>query len=423
MQDTSSTVKFAGDVSIKEVQINSLNGRVANITNQVLSIEIYEDLFSPFISLSIVVQESLDYLNLFPFVGEEYIDFHVDTPSMNKPIKGRFYIYKIADRIYSKDRQVVYTIKAISEEYVTDINTKISKAFTGNIAESVARLLGKEGLNTKKQTNIEKPINTTKILSNYWSPIQCLNEFASSSLNGNKSPSYLFFENRQGLNFMSLDAMINTKSYQSFTKDNYSRSVRDDGVDSIKNIEEEYRKIIEVNIPIVTNYMDEVKSGRLKSRMITHDILTKKYTVKDYSIKKDPLPQSLLNPATSYSKYTAANAAGSQFTMPKYYGNFTNFADVTNSKIIQRRMSFFENLNKFKINITVNGRTDYTIGQVYDVTLPRISPITKTDNENRDLVLSGRYIVSAISHVINRTNHTCNMELIKNSVIFNLNDA
>ena len=423
MQNSTSTIRFAGDVSIKEIQLNSLNGQVANITNQVSSIEIYEDLFSPFMTLSIVVVESLDYLNLFPFVGEEYLDLDIETPSIGKPIKGRFYVYKMSDRVYTKERQVSYVIKAISEEFLTDVNTKISKAFSGNITESVSRLMGKEGLKTNKKTNIEKTINSTKIVSNYWTPVVCLNELAAGAMNLNHSPSYMFFENRNGLNFLSVDSLINQKTFQHFTKDNYTRSTRDDGVDSIKNPEEDYKRILEIDIPTVTNYIDETQGGRLKSRLITHDILTKKYTVKDYSIKKDPLPQTLLNPAPSYSKYSAANAAGAQLVMPKYYGNFNNFSDVTNTKVIQRRMSFFENLNKFKLNVTVYGRTDYTIGQVYDLTLPRTSPITKSDNENRDMMMSGRYLVTAISHMITRENHICNMELVKNSVLVNLNNT
>lgn len=423
MQNSSSTLKFAGDVSIKEIQLNSLNGQVADITNQVISIEIYEDLFSPFISLSIVVRESLDYLNLFPFNGEEFVDLSIDTPSFNKPISGRFYVYKMTDRLYTKDREVVYTIKAISEEYYTDVNTKISKAYSGNLTDAAAMLLGNDGLKTKKKTNIEKTLNKTKLLCNFWSPTKCLNELATSAVSTTQSPSYLFFENREGFNFRSIDSMLNANTYQSFTKDNYSRTKREDGVDSVNDPAEDYKRILEVDIPVVNNYMDDVEGGRLKSRLISYDIVTKKYKVKDYSLKKDKIQQSLLNPAPSYSKYSKSNAAGSQFVMPRYYGNFTNFSDTTNYSIVQRRMSFFQNLNKFRINIEVYGRTDYTIGQVYDITLPKVAQIIKGDTETRDAMLSGRYLVAAISHTINKENHICKMELIKNSVLVDLNRA
>ena len=85
-------------------------------------------------------------------------------------------------------------------------------------------------------------------------------------------------------------------------------------------------------------------------------------------------------------------------------------------------MSFFQGLNKYKVNIEVLGRTDYTVGQVVELYIPKATQITKEDPDPRDMILSGNYLVSAISHVINRENHTCNIELIKNSVLVNLSN-
>lgn len=412
-------LRFAGDIKLKEVQIISLNGQTANVINQIVSIEIYEDLFSPFISLTLVLRESVDYINLFPFVGEEYLDIEVVTPATDIPIKGRFYIYKITDREYTKDKEVVYALKAISEEFLTDSNVKISKAYSGNISESVENLLTKGGLNTKKDYTIERTTNSTKVVANFWNPIFTINKLSTSALNKSFSPSYLFYENRNGFNFRSIDELLKQKTYQTFVKDNYTRSVRDDGVDSVKNPEEDFKKILEFSVPVLTDYMSDISSGRLKSRIISHDILTKKYTVKDYSVKKDNKPQTLLNENPAYSKYAIANPASTLLVMPKYYANFNGYKDVTNYSSVQRRISFFKNLEKYKVTIQVFGRTDYTVGQVVSLNIPKATQLNQSENA-RDNILSGRYLISAINHVITRENHTCNIELVKNSVITNL---
>lgn len=420
MQDTNSLLRFAGDVQIKEVQLNSLNGQVANVTAQVSRIEIFEDIFSPFMSISIVLRESVDYINLFPFTGEEFVDIHITTPTVEKPIKGRFYIYKITDREYTKDREVVYAIKGMSEEYITDANTKVSKSFAGNIGESAASLLGKDGLNTKKKVHIERSLNTTKFVANFWPPSKCLSYLTTNAVSREKSPTYLFFENRDGYNFRSIDEMLKAKTYHTLVKDNYSRSPTPDGVNSVKNPDEDYKRIIEMSIPVLTDYMSDIQSGRMKSRIVSHDIVTKKYTIKDYSIKKDTTPTTLLNPHPSYSKYNSSNAASAMFLVPKHYASFNNYSDVTNYKTMQKRMSFFQNLNKYKVIVEAFGRTDYTVGQIFELNIPKVSQITKEDSDPRDAMLSGRYMVSAISHVITRENHTCNFELIKNSVLSDL---
>lgn len=417
MQDNTS-LRFAGDVKLEKLQLNSLSGQYANIINQVIGLEIYEDMFAPFISLSIVLRESVDYINLFPFVGEEYIEVVISTPLVDKKIDGKFYIYKITDRAFSKDREVVYTIKAISEEYLTDANRKISKSYGGNIGESAYKILT-EDIKTQKQVTVEKTNNNTMFTANYWQPTKCLNFLASTASNNSESPSYLFFENRDGFNFRSIDELLKAESYHQLVKDNYTRSTRGNSVSASKDPQEDYKRIIEIDIPVLTDYMEEIQTGRLKSRVISHDIVTKQYNVRDYSVKKDTKPATLLNDYPGYSKYATSNSISTLVVMPKYYGNYTMYADVTNYKTIQKRMSFFQNLQKYKVTVQILGRVDYTVGQIFELKIPRATQIDKTSDE-WDPILSGRYIVSAISHTINREMHTCTVELIKNSVLVNL---
>jgi hypothetical protein len=216
--------------------------------------------------------------------------------------------------------------------------------------------------------------------------------------------------------------LLKAEPYHKFIKDNYTRTPIGSSTESTKDPKEDYKRILDFSVPVLTDYINEVQSGRLKSRLVTHDIVTKKYAVRDYSVKKDANPATLLNANPAYSKYASANAASTMILMPKYYANFTNYSDVTNTKTVQKRMSFFQGLNKYKVNIQVLGRTDYTVGQVVEVYVPKATQITKQDPDPRDMILSGNYLVSAISHVISRENHTCNIELIKNSVLVNLSN-
>ena len=72
-----------------------------------------------------------------------------------------------------------------------------------------------------------------------------------------------------------------------------------------------------------------------------------------------------------------------------------------------------------KISLDVAGRLDYTVGKVVTLTMNKRQPITKRDtsDETLDKVNSGRYLISAINHVITTQGHTCQMELIKDSTI------
>ena len=73
----------AGDVSLNEVAIVSSNGVLLNITPQVVSIELFENLFESFISGKIVIKDSQALQTFFPLVGNEFLRLSFVTPSLS----------------------------------------------------------------------------------------------------------------------------------------------------------------------------------------------------------------------------------------------------------------------------------------------------------------------------------------------------
>ena len=110
---------------------------------------------------------------------------------------------------------------------------------------------------------------------------------------------------------------------------------------------------------------------------------------------------------------------------PKYYGAFNGFTDVSNSGTLQKRISQLQQAQSTKLEISVFGRTDYTVGMKVSVSLNRVQPISKGDDDKdiKDTIFSGNYLVSAINHYINRDRHECTLELIKDSFIIDLNEG
>jgi hypothetical protein len=213
-------IRFAGDVSIDNIEVISSNGFGADIANQVVALEIYEDLFSPFNSGVLAVKESLDLTNLFPFVGQEYLNLRIHTPTFSGKdtiIDDQFYIFKLNNRAKIGDRNVVYELHFISREAIVDLNKATSRSYSGkcsDIAKSI--IAGPDGLESKKTPIIEETPNSVKFVANYWPPVRSLNYTAETSANSKGAANYLFFENRSGLNFVSLDYLYNTAPIQEF---------------------------------------------------------------------------------------------------------------------------------------------------------------------------------------------------------------
>ena len=169
---SSSILRFAGDVNLVDATITSMvSGITFNVTNQIITLEIFEDLFSPFITGALILKESVDFANTFPLVGQEYVDLTVSTPSLENQggkITGRFYIYQFTDRTELAERSTVYKLGIISGDAIVDLNQKISRAYEGKISDIVQKLItDKNALMTEKRYNIEETKNKTKYISNF----------------------------------------------------------------------------------------------------------------------------------------------------------------------------------------------------------------------------------------------------------------
>ena len=415
----SNTLRYAGDVNIEKVDIITPKGIYQNVRNQIIQLRIFEDIFSPFITGSIVLKESFDLQSLLPLIGEEFIEIKVSTPTLDKPITGLFHIYKMNDKVNLGDRAIGYELNFISAEALIDSNKKISKVFSGKISDIVRTFVVDkiDGLESKKKFNVENTRNTIKYVSPYWGPIQNLTFLSDNSISENQSPSFLFYENRDGFNFKSLESMYKTKSFQQFIMDKYSRDSFPQGGNAL-NILEDYKRVGEIDFIESFDYMDRLSGGMYNSKLISYDSTKKTYTVKNFDIKQKFSKQIHLNDNPLFSSKAVGRSNAKQILYPRAFETFTSFGDTTNARILQERISFLKMAEAQKVQITVAGRCDYTVGQVAELTLYKKKPMQKKDRHEDliDDVNSGRYLVAAINHQISIDGHTCYIELIKDSM-------
>jgi len=425
MIDTNN-IRFAGDISIEQINIVTSKGMTQNITNQVIAIDIFEDLFSPFMTGVIGVKESFDFTNLLPFIGEEFVNITLYTPSLDKKhhIDQQFYVYKISNRLLGGDRSTYYELHFISKEAIVDANKKVSKVYEGLIYDIAKDLYTNPeyGLESTKQINVERTANNNKFIANYWSPVKSLNFIAGQAVSTDGDANYLFYENRKGLNFISLGSLYKQDPYKEFVYDNYARDINSRGQTSI-NLAEDYKRITDIEVPVLTNYIEKAVSGMHASKIISNDILTKRYYSKNYDMLEDYVNTNHLNKFSPTTNKVVKHPNSMVINAPREYDPFNGYHDTSNVRTLQRRISQLASAQASKINITVLGRTDYTVGMKVYVTLFKVEPIKKDEalEDTIDKVLSGYYIVSAINHSINRNKHECSMELIKDSYIMDLN--
>ena len=125
-----------------------------------------------------------------------------------------------------------------------------------------------------------------------------------------------------------------------------------------------------------------------------------------------------MNEHPLFSEKAIGRSNAKHILFPRAFETFTSFGDTTNARILQERISFLKMAEAQKVNISVPGRCDYTVGQVVELTLYKKQPMQKKDRHEDliDNVNSGKYLVSAINHQISVDGHNCFIELIKDSM-------
>ena len=422
----SERLRFAGDVNIEKLELKSVNGFYQDISNQVIGIQIFEDIFAPFITGTLIIKDSLDLLNVFPLTGEEYISIKISTPTLPRgAIQGEFYVFKMTNREVLGDRAIVYELHFITQEAVIDMNKRISKKFEGKPSEIAQIILTDKdvGLQLTKQVNIEESSNKIKYISNFWSPVRNMTYLCDHAYNKKESPSYVFFENRAGYNFVTLDSLYDNSDYiEYFTYDKFVRDTTNSG-DDARNIVEEYKRISRIAVPTAFDYMERLDGGMIGSKQYSFDLTSKNVDIKEYDMFEDWEKNNHTNlyPLASNKSIYRYNAK--ILNRYRHWGNFNDGNDSSNSNYLQKRMSIMKMIDAAKIEITVPGRTQYTVGQKVLVELDKVEPAQKADTDTLDSVLSGAYIIGAINHFIDREKHECVMELFKDSLLKDINKA
>jgi len=423
MEAENEGIRFAGEVKIRQASITTPAGQKQNIIGQIAGVSIFEDIFSPFITGHVIIKDSLDLVNLLALNGQDILDLEIETPSLDPDtaIRSTFLVYKMSDKEVLGDKNVVYTLHFISIEALVNVNKKSSRSYRGNIGETIKEIMTDQidGLETTKNVFIEDTVTTHQHVSNWWTPLKNIQYLTERAVNANGAP-YTFFENRDGFFFITLESMYDARTYQEFVHDKYTRDEYGDGSKDVKNIGEDYKRIIDMKIDVAFDFIKRIKTGMFGSRQITYDLFTKKYTVKDFVTADEFENLIRLNENIGISKLGVARPVAAQMTMIKASNTFTDFTenngDTSNYTTIQKREAL---LNMAKLNcitITVPGRVDYSAGQKVNVKVPKMNPLEKEDDDPYDNRWSGNYIVSAINHNITRRRHECTMELISDSL-------
>jgi hypothetical protein len=412
----------AGDVELTQFDLVSLSGKSRqSIISQVITFDIYESLTLPVMYCEIMINDAINLIEGFPIIGEEYIEIEFKNPELNATQNFRFKTCAITNKFTEgQGKRLYYVIQAASEEVLENSYRYIQRKYNdGNPYTMISDILNRD-LKTKKQlrTDDSTARGTDKITITQLAPLQAIDMIRKRCVSKKyKSSSYVFFENRLGFNFTTLEHLISTGKNSIGDKIFfYDSNVNDD----IKNIN--VRNILAYQQVNFSAIGDMVQSGGLANRTISIDLKTGILNTIDFNFAEqinkfaqtDPDNVSKIRTSTFMNKYS--NPSGSSTVMsnllPKSSINGESFREESAGFL----QSYINQLTQNIVRILIYGDSAITVGNVIKLKFPEIKGTTDKMEDSK--FSSGNYLVAKVRHsfvVRDKVSYKMSIECMKPS--------
>ena len=407
-----------------------------DIRNLVQEFSIYESLDGKFLSGDMTLLDATNAIQELPITGFERVEFFFRTPGTTKgfdfSVKSGhpMFVYSLTNRQGANPRSQIYTLKFISLEAIRDHQTRISKAFTGNIDQMIIDIC-KNNLKTKKDILVEETKGAYKIVVPRLKPTQAIENLRKNARSKDyENSGFHFYETAMGFQFKSYEGLYckNDGSPRA-VKAHYTPKVKNVGEDDIYNAQ----SVEDFTIKQQFNTLENTYNGVYSSRLITHDLFTKTFKEYDFDYnieygKQNHLEQDANggkrddNSILPYFNYDSGDTFGTKNEGVLHYQSSTSkihndYEQPEAELILQKRISQHIAANSLVIEITVPGTTEINVGDIVHFAMPKFAPASDMDKKDQDIYLTGRYLISAARHHVSTLNkrHTLVLELIKDS--------
>ena len=423
--------------------------RTVDITTGAISIDYYEDIFSPTITAKIKVINTnnsiappdregnsdgakMSIYNGLPLRGGERVALKIaKNTELNKDLdfskrpQDYFYVSSITD-VISESLKESFTLNLVSREALTNETARVSRKYptSSTINASVESIL-KDVLKTNKIGTIDKTKNKYGFIGNLRKPFTVLVWLASKSVpetsQGNSTAGYVFYQTQDGFQFRSIDGLISQEPKAEYT---YSEVL--ESYDENQNQVDNNFKILNYNTEKNQNLIEKLRLG----------------TYSSYRMFFNPLKFTFTNDqATAFriSEYNgkAKNLGKKNVELPKVSDGINSDLGNTPTRIItqildlgtmdpdvsteensdplmyqSQALTRYNLLLTQSLNMIVPLNTNLKAGDIISCKFPRIS---QSDQSEFDSEQSGLYMIKELCHHFDTEASYTSMKLVRDT--------
>ena len=381
-----------------------------DITRGNPSINYYESVTSPSISMTLSFIDIDQMISREGITGGEMIDLEIIIPDFEEKFKieskkQKLVLNAVRDVITSTNKQIA-TLEFVSEESLINETSRVNKKFTGTVTQIVKELLETEvkGIQTEKEIKTDNAVNKYSFVGNLKRPFETIQWLCPKAQASAKNFGFLFFENRDGFHFKSIENLL--KQDPEFLYQKPDRPTETD------------LRIIESNLNQSNDMGMNARMGMYSNRTIYIDLENETYEEIDFNISElnpeKPLKviETLKEKPTRLMFRMLDQGALQKGSTKKEVEKRNELAVYQNKSYIRNNLLFSQSLN---ISVPIN--PELRAGQIIEVQFPlkdnTDQNTTDKFGKDKDNDISGKYLISELRHVIGDGTSSTQLNLVR----------
>ena len=421
-------------------------------------INMYEDLFDPFIKIDVVINDALGIVDKFPLVGDEMLEFLYSVKGGEVFVQN-FKLYRVSHRSISKARQHTVVLHGITEPGHKNSLQSIYKPYIQKKPHDIVSDICLNYLDIPSGAALDqgpvaakslfvpvKTDNTYSRVSTGQNPLQLINmisaEAKSEKAKDYKNPSnYVFYEDNLKFNFVPLDFLLEENiagDYKNFflgvpqNKDQFEKGEKTTWSDDSSVY---YKAITSFRFIEEFNNLESIHRGSYQNEVNIIDPILKRFRMHpipepdkkkhqfEYVRDFDDLThlpnagEKFIVPGGDVAKATKPYAAHRRMMITQYEEDGEKYPTIgyldgklkagdqlldprQRHKHLPESLHEKENLFSHVVEITVDGQPEVTIGEQVIIQVPQ--PTAFDGEVNEFLKLYGdkaTFLVTAVRHV------------------------
>jgi hypothetical protein len=415
--------------------------RTVDIRTGTVSIDYYEDIFSPSITAKIQVGNTGDSIqakdnegnatgsfqsiyNGLPLRGGERVSLKIAGNSATNPgldfatdEKDYFYVSSITN-VISESQREFFELNLVSREAITNETVRVPKKFptSQSISDSVKNII-EEYLKTDKIDKIDKTQNQYGFIGNLRKPFTVLVWLASKgvpeSSTQDATAGYVFFQTQDGFSFRSIDNLISQPSKATYI---YS-DVNQTGYEKDNDF-----NILQYTTNRNQNLIEKLRLGTYSSYRIVYDPLhftfkESVFKLENYAGKSANLGQTLELPKIANDSNQKLGDLPTRILsqvldIGTVEPGISKVPNAESSKYQSQAIMRYNVLFTQTLSMTVPSNTNLRAGDIITCKFPKIS---REDGIKYDDDQSGLYMIKELCHHFDTEGSYTSMTLLRDT--------